>query len=451
MQKKTLCYLRPSTKEQFAYFVKCIDPSQTIVHCSEHSSVDQTNLPYLYYSFLKKKKLSLKKTTLSKLEADDMIARCRLLRVITKKEALNHLIAMYLAINEVLNFEKPNFAIMQTVDSYVTDLIRSVCLKKKIKFIGIVSTGFNNCFRVTSRGEMTKNSKLDKNLTKLLLPKYIKESYTPDFITSSLNNPKKKIFIRWLKNFIGFFYFFIKRYLSGDRYNYHYWHQQIMCKQFFSLFPHKDIGNLKWENELNCKDKPSLYIPLQMFPEATVDYWCEDIKVIKYYETLEKLIKRLHNNFSLFVKEHPDVVGSRPKKFYSKIKNDRRITVIPTFVNSNYIVKKTDGVVIWTGSVGLDAMIRGKAVFSVGTPFFANGKRFLKIDLNTKLKKMLNHISLCKKNSISHYEQKKTFEYVAQQMYKGNYKNHFDWSEKNYNDIKDVKKMASSCRHLFRV
>ena len=140
-----------------------------------------------------------------------------------------------------------------------------------------------------------------------------------------------------------------------------------------------------------------------MFPEATVDYWCEDIKVIKYYETLEKLIKRLHNNFSLFVKEHPDVVGSRPKKFYSKIKNDRRITVIPTFVNSNYIVKKTDGVVIWTGSVGLDAMIRGKAVFSVGTPFFANGKRFLKIDLNTKLKKMLNHISLCKKNSISYY------------------------------------------------
>ena len=56
-----------------------------------------------------------------------------------------------------------------------------------------------------------------------------------------------------------------------------------MCKQFFSLFPHKDIGNLKWENELNCKDKPSLYIPLQMFPEATVDYWCEDIKVIKYF------------------------------------------------------------------------------------------------------------------------------------------------------------------------
>ena len=85
------------------------------------------------------------------------------------------------------------------------------------------------------------------------------------------------------------------------------------------FFPPRDIGNTGWEKELKYKEKPSLYIPLQMFPEITVDYWCKNLEAIKYYETLEKLINKLHNNFSLFIKEHPDVMGSRPKNFYSKI------------------------------------------------------------------------------------------------------------------------------------
>ena len=350
----------------------------------------------------------------------------------------------------MLNSEKPNYAIMQTVDSYITDLIRFLCIKKKIKFIGVVGSSFNNCFRITSRGEATKNKRPDKNLTKLLLPKYIKESYVPAFVTKSLNNTKINIYKRWLRSFIGIFYFFIKRYSSRDRYNFHYWHSQILSQQHFMFFPPRAIGNAGWEKELKYKEKPSLYIPLQMFPEITVDYWCKNIESIKYYETLEKLISKLHNNFSLFIKEHPDVMGSRPKNFYSKIRKDKRITVIPTYTNSNYVVNKTDGVIIWTGTVGFDAMIRGKAVFALGDPYFASGKRFLKIDLNIKIKKMLNHIFLCKQNLISYVEQKKTFEYVAQQMYKGYYKSHLDWSDKNPDDIKDVKKMASSCRHLFK-
>ena len=85
-------------------------------------------------------------------------------------------------------------------------------------------------------------------------------------------------------------------------------------------------------------------------PEATIDYWCEDLKIIKYYETLEKIISKLHKNFSLFVKEHPAIVGSRPRNFYSKLVNDKRITIIPSDTNSNYVVKKTDGVIIWSGT-----------------------------------------------------------------------------------------------------
>ncbi|MDA7780682.1 hypothetical protein N8938_01500 [Candidatus Pelagibacter sp.] len=450
MTKKILCYLRPATKEQFAYFVKCIDSSKIIVHCSEHASVDKTGLPNLYYDFLKNNKLKINKTTLSKSEANDFIARCRLLRNIRKEVALKHLVAMFLAIDKMLDSEKPDFVIMQTVDSFITDLLRFISVKRKIKFFGVCGTSWNNNFRVTIRGEKKINKKADKNLTAQLLPRYIEETYIPDFVTKSIDNLKISIYRRWMKSFIGSFYFFFKRYLSGDKYNFHYWHQQILCQQNFSLLPMKDIGNSNWKKKLDDKKKPSLYLPLQMFPEATIDYWCENLEAIKYYETLEKVIKKLHNNFSLFVKEHPDVIGLRPKKFYSKIIKDKRITIIPTYENSNHILRKTDAALVWTGTVGFDAIIRGKPAFAFGKPFYASGKRFLKIDLDIKIKKMMQHISACKKNIITSAEQKRTFRYVTQQLYKGYYKNHIYWSKDNPKDIKDVKQMGSSCKHLFK-
>jgi hypothetical protein len=451
MKKKFLCYLRPSTKEQFAYFVECIKINKVIVHCSEHSSVDKTGLPGFYYSFLKKKKLKLNITKLSRSEADDMIARCRLLRNIEKGKALKHLVAMYLAINKILDLEKPDFITMQIVDSFITDLLRFISVKRKIKFLGFCPTSWNNNFRVSTRGEKTINKRYNKNLTKFLLPRYIKESYVPDFVTNSINHPKRNIYKRWCRNFIGSLYFLFKKYLSGDRYNYHYWHNQIICQQNFSFLPISNIGNPDWEKNLDNKKKLSLYIPLQMFPEATIDYWCDNLEAIRYYETLESVIKKLYKNFNIFIKEHPDVLGLRPRKFYTQIDKDKRVTLIPTYTNSNYIIKKTDAVLVWTGTVGFDAIIRGKPAFAFGQPFYASGKRFLKINLNIKIKKMINHIFFCKQNLITKTEQKKILKNVTQQLYKGRYKNHIYWSKDNPKDIKDIRQMALSCKHLFKL
>lgn len=450
MKKKILCYLRPFTKKQYTYFIKFVAPNQDIVHASEYRSVDKTGLPNFYYSFLENKKININMTKLSRSDVKDIIARCRLLRNIEKKAALKHLLAMYLAIDKVLNLVRPDFVTMQTVDAYIPDLFRFICKKKKIKFIGVVGTCIHNHFRITSRGEVTKNKKNNKSLTKQFLPIILKETYLPKY-GKTIHKPQISIYKNWFIDFVGPFYWFVKRHLSGDKYNFHYWHRQLWSQQNFRIFPPIVKSNFNWEVKLNSSKKPSLYIPLSKIPEATIDYWCEDLKIIKYYETLEKLINKLNKHFSLFIKEHPAIVGSRPRNFYSKLIKDKRITIIPTETNSNYIVNKTDGVVIWSGTVGLDAILRGKPVFGLSRPFFASGKRFLEINLNTKIEKILKHILFCKKNIITKAEQEKTFGYVAQQMYKGRYNYHMNWSDKNQQDIKDVQQMARSCKHLFKI
>ena len=450
MVKKILCYIRPFTKKQFSFFVNYLSQNQKIIYTSEHRSVDNTGLPDLYYSFLKTKNLRLNQTKLSKLDSIDIISRCRLLRNLKSKDSLQHLIAMYLSVEKVINTVKPDFVTMQTVDAFIPDLFRFVCKKKKIKFIGIVGTCIHNHFRITSRGEVTKNKKNNKNLTKQFLPTMLKETYAPKY-GKTIHKPLFSIYKNWFIDLIGPFYWFIKRYSSGDKYNFHYWHRQLWSQQNFRIFPPSLKSNFNWEAKLNSSKKPSLYIPLSKMPEATIDYWCEDLKIIKYYETLEKIISKLHKNFSLFVKEHPAIVGSRPRNFCSKLVNDKRITIIPSDTNSNYVVKKTDGVIIWSGTVGLDAILRGKPVFGLSRPFFASGKRFLEINLNTKIEKMLKHILFCRKSIITKTEQEKTFQHVAQQMYKGRYNYHMNWSDKNQKDISDVKQMANSCKHLFKI
>ena len=205
------------------------------------------------------------------------------------------------------------------------------------------------------------------------------------------------------------------------------------------------MENKNWEKEISSSKK-NIYIPLQMFPEATIDYACESLESINYYKILFTFIKKNHKKFNVFLKEHPNIVGQRPSKFSEIIKKDKRITVLPTFTNSNYILEKIDCVLVWTGTVGFEALIRGIPILTFGKPYYASGKRFLKINQKTSSRIILNHINKLSKKKIKKNESLKIIRYMARQLFKGNYKYHNDWSDKNISDLKDIKIMSNSIK-----
>lgn len=442
--KKTLCYLRPYNKLQLYSIAKLFRPKDEIKIFCEHPSVDQTGLPGKYYSYLNNKK-KINNKLFNKTEKREIIARCRLLRNIKKKDALKHLDAMSLAINSVIRNEKPNLIFMQTVDNYISHMMYLISKRKNIKFIGIVTTPINNYFRITSLGECNFNKNYNKNLKYKIYKSYLKKNYVPVFNKKSISNPKKYIFLRWIRNSIKIPFFFIKRLVSGDYYNYHSWSNYIISLMNFNFFFPIEPGDKKWEEKIN-KKKNTIYIPLQMFPEATIDYACENIKYLDYYKNLFLFIKNHHNKFNIVIKEHPNIMGYRPSGFYKKIKRDNRVNVIPTYVNSNLVLNKIDCVLVWTGTVGFDALIRGVPVISFCNPYYASGKRFLKINQNTNFVKINKHINKYKKTKLSKKEILKTIEYVAKQLFNGNYKYHVEWSKKNFKDMKDLKVMSQSLK-----
>jgi capsule polysaccharide export protein KpsC/LpsZ len=181
-----------------------------------------------------------------------------------------------------------------------------------------------------------------------------------------------------------------------------------------------------------------------MFPECTVDYWCQDVEYIDYYSTLSGIVDNLSSNFHVVLKEHPSVMGSRPAGFYAQLKNDRRVTVVPTYTSSNEVLGKIDSVLVWTGTVGFEALLRGIAVFGLATPYYASGVRFLNIAEDMEASVLIQHIEYCKRNPITVEEQESLLEALGAQLYKGSFINDGTWSPERAEHLRNSDLMVES-------
>ncbi|WP_172149235.1 capsular polysaccharide export protein, LipB/KpsS family [Pseudomonas tumuqii] len=443
---KILCYVRPWNYKQFKCLAGNIAPNASLAFCSEHPVVDFSGLSAIYYFYLSNNSLV---SDFSGTEQDDFIARCRLLRALDKPEAIRHLAAMGQAIQELLAKEQPSVVLSLMVDSYLMDLLRYYCDRLGVKFIGLVPTFVNGYFRVTARGEATFNPSADACDTHGVKQVLLDPLYAPEFNASSLSSPLRGILRRWAANIARVPYFYIKRHLLKDPYNYHYWAAQVVSRQLVNYFPPSDPGNNAWLETLQNIDKPILYIPLQMVPEATVDYWCNDVEVIDYYTQLERFITKYHSAFQIVIKEHPSVMASRPLGFYRRLAADKRVTVVPTYTASNEVLAVADAVLVWTGSVGFEAALRGKSVICLGNPYYLYGSRFLKINPATDSNVIYAHIQQVKSRPVTSVEQDELIEHLAAQLFPGHFKNNGTWSEHSEKDLTDCKAMAKSLSVLF--
>ena len=348
-----------------------------------------------------------------------------------------------ISIEQILDEIKPKYIFSRAVDSYVIDILARISKKKKVPFLSIIGVPILGYFRVTIYGE--KNLKKKKVFTNKSLIKKIllKKNYVPKWLEKDLFNVKRKLIIRWFKNCLRI-PFFLLRHLLIDKYNHHYLASYIIAKKHFSFIPCREPGNINWIDVLN-KKKINIYLPLQAFPESTIDYWCNNLEYIDYYNNLFKLIKKF-SKLNFFLKEHPSVLGARPKNLYNKLSNFKNVTFIPTFTNSNMILEKIDCVFLYTGTIGLEALIRGKPVISFTKSYYSYGPRFKIINKNTKLKEIEMFINKFKNKKITFNEQDKIINNFSKQLFKGKLKSHLEWNKKNSEDIMDAKKIAKSLK-----
>lgn len=353
------------------------------------------------------------------------------------------------AICEALDYFKPDLVLSETIDSFLMDLLYSECRHRGIKFVGLVPSFVNGYFRVTARGEHHALRTPAPAEVQKVLALLEEKNYHPAFLQDSKKRPYLSATKRWARNLIKPPYFFAKRVISGERFNYHYWATQIVSLQWLHAVPKLNLGDVAWEQRVGAVKKPMIYVPLQMIPEATVDYWCDNLDAIDYDNTLVQVIDQLSDRFQFVIKEHPNVLGFRHPAVYKRLASLQAVTICPTYVNSNRLVELSDAVLVWTGTAGFEAAIRGRPVLALCNAYYMSGRKFKVVTGGADSQSVAEFIK-AQSAPLTHEEKTSMVAHVLSGLLAGRYSIDGSWSESNPEHLHDANNIGIALSKFVR-
>ena len=433
---KVLCHVGPWCVKQYSEIARSVSPNSEIVLMSHFWKIDQTGMSKEYYKNLRS---DLNFKVESNFSEDDFIKRCRLLRSLPRDNALLHLYAMKKAVSNALERESPDIVISEVIDQYLIDLIKFECDQRGIPFFGLVVSFVNGYFRFTSRGKLEGARDVNKSEVDKVIRQLEQKNYAPNFVSQSSGNfsrylsTSKKMTSNWAR----VPYFAVKRIYTKEKYNYHYWASQISAKNNLHIFPALRLGSKNWKDEVRKTNKITIYHPLQMYPEATIEYWCECLEDIEYEKKLVKIIRSMGERFHFLIKEHPNVIGVRAPKLYNTLGALSNVTIVPTHISSNEVSDESSAVLIWTGSAGFEAALRGKPVLTICEPYYMFGDKFKKIDEHTTDDAISNHID-SNSGKLSDVDKYNLVSNLLSGLRPGRYINDASWSNQNVEHLKQA-------------
>lgn len=311
---------------------------------------------------------------LSAEDLDQVVTRCRLLRNIPRAKAERMAHAMALAIGEEMDDFAPDAALGHMVDDYALHLCALLAEKRGIRFCAYSYSYFPERAQLTQGWNGTpffareaEESEVDAVLEKIgqkLFRQDYKQVRADTFAKHArmvVRHYAKRLVFGWRAR------------QQNDPLNSHYGQQPFLAdrKKLSDAYRRSDFAS-DWEKDLarlqaEKPGKPVLYLPLGFFPEATSDYWIANRKIIDYDNTIVEAVRQLSRDAVVLVKEHSHMVGMRGRSLYQRLAAIDGAVSIDPFAWSNVVLEAADAVVIGGGSIGVEATIRGKPVFSFGT------------------------------------------------------------------------------------
>ncbi|MEC9040533.1 MAG: hypothetical protein VX787_13520 [Pseudomonadota bacterium] len=439
---EVLLYVRPWNMAQFLDLASKTWPGSTVETLSEHDGCDGSGFRELFYSYYRCCKTT--PTTVEELpfsddDIEDIVLRCRLLRSINRPKALKMIFSAFRAIERVLDDQQPRYVLSVTVDSFVIDLLARASRMKGIRFLGLVPTFVNGYFRITERGEKAVNREVSADEVESVLAMLTDQKYKPQWLAPDRGTIRKKAVKLWARNLIKPMWFAFYSRWKNDPLNAHYMTTDIVSRRYLSVFPrlYNEIGNLEMVERIIAKDtRVSVFLPLQMSPEATIDYWSSDLSWIDYEDKILSLVEEQSEKYVFIVKEHPNVFGFRTHGFYDELRKIQNVVLVNPEVASNHLLQICDSVLVCTGTVGFEALVRGKPVFSSAEPFYAESGNFHSLDdvVERDIRNPLNLV-----------------EYLVSGFLKGTFLNDGTWRRENETHLKYNQTIAESLSEYLEI
>lgn len=120
-------------------------------------------------------------------------------------------------------------------------------------------------------------------------------------------------------------------------------------------------------DEIKDLDK-FIFYPLHFHPEASTSVFAPDY--VDEITLIKSISFRLPLNCYLYVKDHPSAVGTMPYDFYKTLSKLPNVKFISSKENTKKLIRKSEGVICITSTVGFEAAVLNKPVYVMGNVFY---------------------------------------------------------------------------------
>lgn len=319
---------------------------------------------------------------LSVAEVDDVIARCRVLRWQTRRKAAAMALAMADAVEAVLEAVKPDFVVSFPIDNYNQDVLARRARARGLPYFEVTASALPDMCMLMHRGRLiTSDDTPDPALVETRIHEIADPLFTPAYVQGQAAYTP----VRFLKT-LGYFrvraaWFKLYSWLRNDPLNIHYLDAQpdLGHKARFRDVRVTGMVESDWQDKLAAFPKARrVFMGLQVLPEAAIDYWIEDLDLIRHEDFLVEAARRCTAaGFQIVVKDHPLQFGFRRTDLLDRLKTLPNVVIVPYEVSGNAVLAQCGVNLTATGTLGLQAALIGETAVTGEAYYVTDDSDFL--------------------------------------------------------------------------
>ena len=313
---------------------------------------------------------------------------------------------LYQFFNFVFQKEKPDLVISEPPSNINNGIAYHFCKKNNVIYFGLMNSRFQR--RIDVYDLEYTCSKYEELFRKILngriseKERKFSQGFIEDFISHRKLPSYMEVPVNW---FYGTS--FITHYAKRAKQVYRPWIKYLLRRKEFNVFDYESENRLRGAfraplialkykfrtlfqqnifDSLNDGEKFFLF-PLHYQPEASTS-----VLATYFYNqlnTVKNTAFSLPFPYKLYVKEHPSSIGTRSNNFYKELKNIPNVCLISPHENVENLIKKSQGVITLTSTIGMEAALAGKPVYVLGNVFYSYHPLCRKINSFEELKQKL--------------------------------------------------------------
>ncbi len=301
---------------------------------------------------------------LDEAEVEDVITRCRVLKWLPTPKATAMALAMAEAAENLLDRVNPVVILSFPIDRYIKDILGRRAAVRGIPYWEYTASPLPEMSILLEKGTLLKRDveiapeELEKSRSELADP-----MFRPDYVRHANLFGARKFLKRFGYSKLRSRFFQFRAWRERDPLNLHYLDARSFLGHKPRLSDIRIMGMVDWDWRERIADFPKarrFALPLQLFPEASIDYWVKDRGLIDY----EAMILEAASTFSeagyaILVKDHPLQFGFRQTGFIERLKRVPNLVVLPYGVTGNELLAEASVSFALTGTLGLQAAMYG--------------------------------------------------------------------------------------------